>query len=92
MIIRCDGISGISPGSMTDLPALLQPIATVCRRESRIRSTTALAGLIASPAGDRPAPLGGARRALRRAFNGSHTQRSQRLTVLLRNGALRPRI
>jgi hypothetical protein len=28
MIIRCDGISGISPRSMTELPALLQPIAT----------------------------------------------------------------
>jgi hypothetical protein len=28
MIIRCDGISGISPHSMTELPALLQPIAT----------------------------------------------------------------
>jgi hypothetical protein len=28
MIIRCDGISGISPRSMTKLPALLQPIAT----------------------------------------------------------------
>jgi hypothetical protein len=50
MIIRCDGISGISPRSMTELPALLQPIATVCRRESRSRATTALAALIASPA------------------------------------------
>jgi hypothetical protein len=28
MIIRCDGISGISPRSMIELPALLQPIAT----------------------------------------------------------------
>ena len=28
MIIRCDGISGISPRSMTELPAWLQPIAT----------------------------------------------------------------
>jgi hypothetical protein len=28
MIIRCDGIGGISPRSMTELPALLQPIAT----------------------------------------------------------------
>ena len=28
MIIRCDGISGISPRSMTELPALLQAIAT----------------------------------------------------------------
>jgi hypothetical protein len=50
MIIRCDGISGISPRSMTELPAVLQPIATVCRRESRSRATTALAALIASPA------------------------------------------
>jgi hypothetical protein len=50
MIIRCDGISGISPRSMTELPALLRPIATGTRRESHIRSTTTLAVLIASPA------------------------------------------
>jgi hypothetical protein len=51
MIIRCDGISGISPRSMTELAALLQPIATGMPRESRIRSTTALAALIALRAG-----------------------------------------
>jgi hypothetical protein len=28
MIIRCDGISAISPRSMTELPALLQPNVT----------------------------------------------------------------
>jgi hypothetical protein len=28
MIIRCDGITGISPRSMIELPALLQPIVT----------------------------------------------------------------
>jgi hypothetical protein len=50
MIIRCDGISGISTRSMTELPASLSRWRLVCRRESRIRSTTALAALIAPPA------------------------------------------
>jgi hypothetical protein len=50
MIIRCDGIGGISPRSMIELPAVLQPIATGMPRGSRIQSTTAIAALIAPPA------------------------------------------
>jgi hypothetical protein len=84
MIIRCDGISGVSPRSMSKLPVLLQPIATgIPTREPYSVDDRAHCTNHVACGNDRPPPL---RKALHGAFSGSRTRRSLADPLLMSEG------